>query len=160
MKARLATIEVDGVGTDGQTTHDVSPAAGLTTRDTRRLLDRAARRLGDRGRRALLLPGAHRQRRLPAHGDRAPLGARAGAARRLHAAPGRGGERLSGLHARRQPDRPHHHRRRRARAKPARPRRDCRSRSRPARTCWPDASGTTCRCACTVRRTSRSTPCC
>ena len=44
-----------------------------------------ARRRGLRRRRAHLLPGAHRQRRLPAHRDRAALGPRAGARDRLRA---------------------------------------------------------------------------
>ena len=72
----------------------------LTARGRRRPGDRAARRLGDGRRRADLLPGADRQRGLPADGDRAPLGARAGPAGRLRAAPGRRRQRPPRLHAR------------------------------------------------------------
>ena len=61
---------------------------------------RAGRRLRLRRRRAHLLPGAHRQRRLPAHRDRAPLGARAGARHRLRAEARRRRQRLPRLHRR------------------------------------------------------------
>ncbi len=58
-----------------------APARRAHDAGARRPGDRAARRLGGRRRRADLLPGADRQRGLPAHRDRAPLGARAGARR-------------------------------------------------------------------------------
>ena len=68
----------------------LTPAlAGLRHPRRRRLLDRPARRLGHRRRRADLLPGAHRQRVVPADRRRALLAAGAGAADRLRAAPGR-----------------------------------------------------------------------
>ena len=66
----------------------------------RRPVDRPARRAGRRGRRAHLLPGADRQRGLPAHRHRAPLGARARARDRLRAQPRRRGEHLPRLHRR------------------------------------------------------------
>ena len=66
----------------------------------RRLHDRPDRRVRLRGRRAHLLPGAHRQRVLPAHRDRARVAAGDGAAHRLPAAPRRGGRDLARVHAR------------------------------------------------------------
>ena len=48
-------------------------SAASTTRDDDDFTDRAARRVGDRRRRAHVLPGAHRQRVVPAHRDRAAL---------------------------------------------------------------------------------------
>ena len=103
---------------------------GSRRANARRPVDRAARRLGDGRRRADLLPGADRQRGLPAHRDRAALGAGAGAADRLRAAAGRRGDRLPRLHARRE------HARRRSRSRPARARRACPARAscrRPSR---------------------------
>ncbi len=131
---------------------DRAPARAAHDADARRPGDRAARRLGRRRRRADLLPGADRQRGLPAHGDRAPLGPRAGARDRLRAQPGRGGRAptssgRSSAASRRGPDAAGHAaaaargaRRRRARRCRACPgRTSCRRRSRRAPT-WSRAA--------------------
>ena len=74
--------------------------AGLKTRDSERSRHCAARCLGDGRRRPDVLSGAHRQRGLSAHRDRAALRPRARAPGRLRAAPGRRGQHLSRLLAR------------------------------------------------------------
>ena len=85
------------------------PLAALTARrrTTRpiALLDAWA----PRRRRAHLLPGADRQRGLPAHGDRAALGARARPRDRLRAAAGRRGEHVPRFHDGRPPARRQRH---------------------------------------------------
>ena len=69
----------------------------------RRPGDRAARRRGRGRRRADLLPGADRERGLPAHRDRAALDARARARDRLRARTGRRRRDLPRVHRRRPP---------------------------------------------------------
>ena len=61
---------------------------------------RCSTRWARRRRRADLLPGAHRQRGLPAHRDRAALGAGAGARDRLRARARRRRQRPPGVHGR------------------------------------------------------------
>ena len=73
----------------------------LTSRCGRRLHDRAARRLGADFRRADLLPGAHRQRELPAHRHRAAVVDRDGSTHRLPAEPWCRCRCHPGLHGRR-----------------------------------------------------------
>ena len=74
------------------------PLDGLKTRADDDSVDRAARRRRDRARRALLLQRAHRERRVPAHRDRAPLGARARARDRLRAEPRRRRQHVPRVH--------------------------------------------------------------
>ena len=104
MKARLSTMTVDVPSADGQSHRDLHATARPNDAGRGRLFHRAARRLGHGRGRPHVLSGAHRERRLSAHGHGAPLDSRARAAARLHVAAGRGGDGLSGLHDRREPD--------------------------------------------------------
>ena len=111
--------------------------AGLTRARQRRLHDHGDRAVGGRRRRADVLPGAHRQRGVPAHRDPARLGPAPGAPHRLRAGAGRRGHDAARVHARRRRDGAHpgRHARRRACPARARSRRSSRrsQRSRPTR---------------------------
>ena len=74
--------------------------AGSDGARERRLHDHGDRAVGGRRRRAHVLPGAHRERGVPAHGDAARLGPAAGPPDRLSAAAGRRGHDPAGFHAR------------------------------------------------------------